>query len=436
MVTMMPRSVTVLAAALLCLPVLAQDPDSPDPKQRVRAARQLADQGSTAIPTLARLLKDPEPRVRLQAVKSIVKIGTQRSIAPLVEATKDPDPEIQIRAIDGLVNFYLPGYVTSGWFGSLKKTGTAIKGMFTDTNDAVIRPDIRVQPEVIEALGRLARGGASMKVRANAARALGILRGRAAVPDLIEAIKKTKDSEVIYEALIALQKIRDQSAAPHIAFLLRDLDDRVQVAAIETVGLLQYHKALPQLYDVLANARNKKVRRAALTAIAMLPDEKNRPYYDQYITDKDPLMRAAAAEGYARLKNPADLRMLQTYFDSEKKMNPRLSLAFALVMLGQTDLGQFTPLQYLIHTLNSASFKGVAEPFLIELAREPRVRESLYKALDGATRDEKIGIARVLARSGGKDSIPHLERLVRDPDNEVSTEAATALRILRARLGG
>jgi len=34
----------------------------------------------------------------------------------------------------------------------------------------------------VEALGKLARGGASVDARANAARALGVLRGRAAPP--------------------------------------------------------------------------------------------------------------------------------------------------------------------------------------------------------------------------------------------------------------
>ena len=52
-----------------------------------------------------------------------------------------------------------------------------------------------------------------MDVRANAARAIGVLRGKAAVPDLVEAAH-SKNTDVIYESLIALQKIRDESAAP------------------------------------------------------------------------------------------------------------------------------------------------------------------------------------------------------------------------------
>ena len=90
--------------------------------------------------------------------------------------------------------------------------GTSIKSKFTDTNDQIIDAYIQVRPEVAKAIGRVARGGASMDSRANAARAVGILRGREAIPDLEQALR-SKDSQVIYESLIALQKIRDRRRA-------------------------------------------------------------------------------------------------------------------------------------------------------------------------------------------------------------------------------
>ncbi len=85
-----------------------------------------------------------------------------------------------------------------------------IKAKITDTNDLVIDPYIQVRPEVIVALGRIASAGSSLEARANAARAVGILRGRQALPDLEQALR-SKDSEVIYEALVAMEKIRDPS---------------------------------------------------------------------------------------------------------------------------------------------------------------------------------------------------------------------------------
>jgi len=79
---------------------------------------------------------------------------------------------------------------------------------------------------------------------------------------------------VLYESLIAFQKIGDRSVAPQLEFLLRDLDEKVQLAAVETAGLLYNMEALPSLRSVLERTQKQPVRRATLAAIAMLPDRR------------------------------------------------------------------------------------------------------------------------------------------------------------------
>ncbi len=399
---------------------------------RPKDVRNLAKQGSSALPRLSELLHNPDVDIRLEAVKAITEIGTQASLTPLVQATADTDPEVQIRATDGLVNFYLPGYVQHGLGASLKRVGTGIKGRFTDTNEQVIDPFVVPRPDVTQAIGTLL-GGASMEARANAARAVGILRARTAVPNLLAALR-SKDSDVIYESLIALQKIRDESAGPGVAFLLHDLDERVQLAAIETVGLLRDMSAVPELLDVLANSRNIKVKRDALSALAMLPDARSRGVFGQYLHDKDDGLRAAAAEGFGRLKNPTDLPMVDAAFKDEGKMAPRLALAFAEVLLGKTEISEFSPYQLLINTVNSVGYRGVAYAYLVEIARNPAIRPPLYHAVDIGTKDEKIYLARVLAASGGQDAVPCLEKLSHDGDDQVAEEGLRALRTVKARL--
>jgi HEAT repeat protein len=420
---MRPYRVVLLLASAALLP--AQD-------VRPKDVREIAKAGSSAIPQLQDLLKNPNAQVRIEAVRQITEIGTAGSLDPLILAARDNDPEVQIQTTDGLVNFYLPGYVKTGIGASLRRVGSSIKGRFTDTNDQVIDPYVTVRPEVIDALGKLASGGGNMDARANAARALGILRGRKAIPDLVEALH-SKNSGVMYESLVALQKIRDESAGPRAAFLLHDLDQKVQIAAIETTGLLRNQDAVPELADVLKRARDAKVKRAALTAIAMLPLANSRDLYAQYLHDKDDRMRAAAAEGYARLRHPDDLPMLEEAWRDEGKTSPRLSLAFAQVMLGKTGTGEFSPLQYLIDELNSAAYKGEAFPFLVELARDGEVRKALYGPLAAGTKDEKIGLAGVLARSGGQESMPYLQKLSADKDADVAQAGLRSLRTLQAR---
>jgi HEAT repeat protein len=421
-----------LRITTLALFLLSGDPLSGQ-VTRPKEVRELAKGGSNAIPQLQALLKNPDLDIRIEAVKTIVEIGTQRSLDPLIEATSDSDAEIQIRATDGLVNFYLPGYVKTGLGASLQRVGRGIKAKFTDTNDKVIDVYLQVRPEVIVALGKLARGGVSMESRANAARAVGILRGQAAIPDLLDAMKSKNDA-VLYESLIAIQKIHDKTVAPKLRYLLNDLDEKVQLAAIETTGLLQNTDALPDLTGVLNRAKSAKVRRAALTAIAMIPDDSSRALYTRYLNDKDEAMRAAAAEGFARLKNPVDQPLIQKAYEDEGKASARLSMAFALVSEGRVEVSELSPLQLLINTLNSRVRQGEAVAFLIELARDPKIRASLYPALTGGAKDEKIDLARVMARSGDKDSLPALEKVSQDTDTDVAQEGLRALRNLRARL--
>lgn len=430
----MARYAAVCALFILLVSALpAQDRSAPSAGERQRTARALARQGSAAIPQLATMVTDPDLDVRIEVVKALVEIGTQHSIDPLLVAIRDNDPEIQIRATDGLVNFYLPGYAASGLSGTLRRAGNRITSRFTDTDSQVIDPFVEVRTDVGAALGVLARSGSAMESRANAARAAGVLRSRAAVPGLLEAVR-SKDTKLIYECLIALQKIGDQSAGPAVSFLLRDLDEKVQVAAVETAGLLRNVDALADLEDVLKRTERRPVRRAALYSIAMLADESSRDLFTSYLRDRDTELRAAAAEGLGRLKASSDTAVLERRFQEEGNNLARVSLAFALVMNGKRELTEFSPLQYLVNNLNSAARANAAQALLIEAARDPGVRRVLIQPLRGGTRDEKIGLMRVMAASGDQEVEPVLDQLTRDPNVEVASEAVRALRSLRARL--
>ena len=428
------RAAPALAGLFLLAGALAFSQSQGDTKQRARAAHDLGKQGEQGIPKLAPYITDTDLSVRVEAVKSLDDIGGPKTLDLLVQATKDADPEVQIRATDGLVNVYLPGYLKTGISGSLQRVGDSVKAKFTDTNDQIVDAYVEVRPDVIEALGRLAVSGSSVESRVNACRALGILRGRAAIPQLAEALH-SKDNQTMYEALVALQKIRDPASASRVTFLVHDLDERVQMTAIQTAGLLLDHEAAPDIRDVMGRTRSARVRRAAASSLAMLADPADHESFLRDLADeKDDALRSAGAEGLGRLRNPSDRPIVEKAFNAEHKLNPRLSEAFAVVMLGNLDTSEFSSLRYLVNTLNQKSYQGVALPFLVELARDQAVRQALYPLLTGATKDEKIQLGTVLARSGDQDSVPYLEALTMDPDTEVAQDSIRNLRTLRNRL--
>jgi HEAT repeat protein len=423
----------LLLASSLASAQTENTPAASDPKDRAKYVRDSAREGSRAIPKVTPYLDDVDVRVRVEAVKTLVEIGGRATLDPLVKAAGDSDAEVQIRAVDGLVNFYVPGYLKTGLSGSLSRAGNVVKVKFSSENTQVVEPGIDVRPEVVQAIGKLIRTSPSNEVRANAARAVGILRGRQAVPDLLEAIRSKQDL-IIYESLIALQKIGDRSAGPRLVFLARDLDTRIQTTAIETLGLLYTKEALPTLRDVWSRATDTKVKRATIGAMARIDDPQNRDIFTQGLVEKDESVRTGALEGLARMKNPEDVERFERSFETERKMEPRLAAAFGLAMNGRLGLEQHQPLQYLVSTLNSKLHGQIAEAYLIELSRDPKVREALYPLLAQGSREERGGLARALAASGDQATLPYLQTLARDQDLAVAQEGIKALRLLRSRL--
>jgi hypothetical protein len=325
--------------------------------------------------------------------------------------------------------------VATGMTAPLKRIGSDIRSRFGETEGPVIEPYVVVRPNVLQAIGKVAKNGASLDSRANAARAAGVLRAKPLIPDLVEALK-SRDSDLIWNILVAFEKMKDSSACPGIRYLIRDFDEKVQVEALEADGILNCQEARGDIRAVLAQTQTGKdrVKRAALSALAMMPEANDRASFATYIENDDERLRTGAAEGYARLASIDDARKLRTHFDRETRTAPRLALAFALVMDGDIAITDYAPLRYLVYALNNGNFRDSAQIYLSEAARNPEVRRALYTMLDEATRDEKLSLARVFAISGDKSSVGALEKLSHDPDSIVAQEGTRQLRNLNARI--
>jgi FOG: HEAT repeat len=430
------RSFVLLCTAALALvwqPLFAQDASGQTRKEKISSIRDSGKQDSQAIPLIAKYLKDPDTDVREEAIKAIINIGTQYSLEPLIEATHDNDASLQSQALDGLVNFYLPGYVTTGGLSrSFTRVGKRIKSTLSNRNDQTIDPGVLVRPDVVEAIAGVITGGASFDARADAARAAGVLRGRTALPALEKALQ-SKNSDLIFESLVALQKIGDTSAGPSVAFLARDFNERVQTTALETLGVLHVTDAAPQIRQVIGRPRNDKVRRAGLGALAMLGLPEDRSIFQEYADSKDSDLRTAAFEGLGRVRDPQDFPALEKAFNDEKKLKPRLAAAFGLASEGKLDTTEFSPLRYLVDGLGLSKGNSDSQAYLQELCRRQDVRQAVIKLIPDATKAEKLGLIAALAPSAGQDATTALEQLTKDPDGEVSIAAARSLKTAKTR---
>jgi HEAT repeat protein len=425
----------LLAVTALASDEAAQQLRDPDPKVREKAVKQLGQEDNPAnVSVLATAVQDSNEKVRLAVVKSLIHLGTPASLAPLSKAVQDGFPEIRLLAVDGLVNFYLPGYVDTGFGGFFRSLGNKVGGLFSDVDTAVIDADVKTDPDVIRTLAVTVNGSPGMETRVRAARALGILRAQAAVPELLKA-SFSNQVDLIVETLGAFQKIKDISVGPRIIFLLNYPQKSVQKAAADTLGILRTEAAIPDLQKLFQNTDDKNVRAAALDALAFIPAKEAAPLFVSDLEDKDKRLRISSALGLGRLQDPSNFGALEKAEEEEKDTGVRLALDFALVnaQLKGGKIEKMDSLTELVSNLTSRVHRGEARPYLIELARDPKVREALTTSLYSSEPDIRKNLCIVFGVSGDSASIGSLEVLLRDRDAEVANEASRAIRIIQSR---
>jgi HEAT repeat protein len=272
-----------------------------------------------------------------------------------------------------------------------------------------------------------------MEGRANAARAAGILRDEAAVPALEQGLHG-KDGDLIFECLVALQKIHATSAGPSVSFLAHDLDERIQTTALETIGILRSTSSAPDVRSALRAARNIKSRRAALEALAMLGMPEDRSTFSQYSNDKDAELRASALEGLGRIREPEDSPILERAFDEgEVDWRIHLAAAFGMVNEGKVDTSEFSPLPYLVENLRTKGRSEVASTYLKELANRKNVIEALTKMLPELDKSQKVALCPIFAIAENSGGTSPLKVLARDIDPDVALAASKALRTTQNR---
>jgi HEAT repeat protein len=430
----MQRSKFVFLTSVLCARILLGQADTGSSKQVIQTIRELGKRDDKSLPALVPYLTYQDRDVRAEAVKAIVKIDTMRSLDPLLAALKDSDSEIQQRAIDGIVNAYVPGYVAkSGIGGYFTKGVRQVKSFFTERNDTVVDPDVKIRADIGPALSDKIINSPDMDVRSNAALAAGILRAGDTVPALEKGLR-AKNSDVIFECLIALQKIRDTSAGPSVNFLARDLDDRVQATALETIGVLHSTTSAEDVRYAFKNARNLKIQRAALETLAMLALPEDRALFQQNAGQTDAELRASSLEGLARLREPDDFPKMKAAFDeADADWRVHSAAAFGMVMEGDNSVEDLGPLLFLVEGFSLKPRAGVSAAYLSEVARSQDTRNALAKILPDELKDRKIGILDALSTVNAPDSLAILQQYTADRDKDVAFAAMHDVRLAQSR---
>ena len=408
--------------------VMIDELKSPNAGTRAKAARELGKvQDVSAIHALIEALSDPSDKVRREVVLALAQFHQAETLDALIRATQDRNEEICVLAVQSLVGYYTGNVPSPGFAGFVKKNWQRAKGHF-NPDTTRIDPGVLVEPKVIAALDATLKSTRSTRASCEAAKGLGILVARAAVPDLVQAAHSS-DQTLSLEGLNALAKIKDRSAGPQLIDLLDSPDKDIKQQASVTIGILRTDQAAPKLQSLYENASDPKTEEKALEGLAYLGLKTSVPVFTKALESVDKLIRTSAAEGLARAGDPKALPELEKAYATEKDTDVKLALEFAMTALGKSDY-----LSDLVNDLSSRTRGDVVQPYLIELARTPGFLPKLYPYLQSPNATVRKRLCTVLMFGGDQTSLSQLDRLSHDPDSDVAAQALQAKSGLRARL--
>lgn len=402
---------------------LIYDLKNPDAGRRREAARDLGTaKFAPAIPALLPLTEDSDPGVRRQVELTLEEMNDIQTLPGFVTLSADSEADIRDRAVHALVNLHLPRQ--TGPTAALMKFGNLISPWTDEYADTVVEPDVPVDASVVTALqARLS--DSQDGIRRAAGRGLGILKGSAAIPELVQTIREDRDPEVRFEAVRALRKIGDPSVGDRlIPGLNLDLD-KVRNEVIITLGALRYRDAVPELTRVFENAKpSDRARPLALSALADIAAPDSRALFLGLKADKDVTIRTFANEGISRLGDATLLTMMSADRLTEKNGRVQTAEAFGLLRLGRKEY-----LDELVRALEKLPTKDLAREYLAETqaADRPALFASRPKSALG-----RAELADVLGLMGDKAALPTLQELERDNDATVAKNAERAVRRITA----
>jgi HEAT repeat protein len=412
----------ILAALLLQTPMPSLD--SPSPKERLEAVDKMSLTGRTenVAPLAEALKKEAKSDVRAAMVAGLGRIAVPEVIPVLTNSLQtDLDKDVRLQVVDSLQRMHIP----TDTVGSIKTVFNKVKSAFALPDRPVVHNPSIVSPVVSQALADSMQKDFSQEVRAAAARALGSLRARDRLGVMISTLESPQNREhleVRAEIVESLGLLQDPAAGQALERALRDGNRRVSQSAITSLGQIGHKPAREVLEAIFRNDKSLESRKRALQAVALMRDPAALPFLESQLSSMDDTYRELAAEGLGRIGS--DPGMLKAHYDTEKSMNVRNALAFALVAADQNNY-----FNDLANALDSR-LANQAQVYVYELGKYEGKLPELHRYLRSTSPRVRARMAHVVGDIGDPTSRSIIEELTKDKDSEVASEAVIALRKL------
>jgi HEAT repeat protein len=446
---MLSLLLTTLAAPALAdnesLETLLAYLKSPNVSTRRDAARRLGERrvrNQLAVEALAvATRKDEDREVRAEAVEALGKIKDFSALPEMLSALKDSHSDVRRTAVRSLVALYTEHDID---FITNRRTGWNMLNPFLDTSDhEIIEPYVAVDPSIISALGQSARGDRERDVRIAAIRALGVLRGASAIPQLAEALNA--DQDVRIDVIRTFIKIGDQEAGQYLIAFFRDSHQRVRTQAMVAAGMLRYRPAVEPLLSAYGLGAEEKGTiskvtgkvtglfaylpprdEAALWALSLIGDDRAEQVFVENMVDENSNRRQYAFEGLARIGEPRysdqTSRLVLTEGDNEVKLAERWALY---------KMGSRPEIQYLVRKLDTDHERQVTE-YLMEVNNPA----DLHPYIRSSNKTIRRKVIDILGRIGDETTVQELQPVARASGAETTDAAVLAIKRIEWRLSG
>ena len=371
---------------------------------------------------VVRNLRNPDPDVRIEAVRLLREARHPEAIVPIAALIADPLDRIQLEAIAAELSFFLIDDVSPrkrvAFLLEKRSAGHAAAAFEAGPLAARPRP---VPAEVIRGLLQAA-DDEHPRVRIEAIYALGVI-ARPPFPSEFDAalIKVLDHYDPAMRAAAAqvIGRLRVTSAGDALIRAVNDSNAAVRYASMRSLGHIRDERAVKALTDQLAFYGRGEGAWAALDGLARIGHASSVPAFTSRLTDKDPYLRRAAAEGLGRSGDTSAIAALEVAAGTDSSEMVRAAMAFALQKAGRNYVPRMADV------MDSSKMAPQVAEYFIELG--PAIVPALVPHLQDPDAAIRGNIALVLGVIGGDAVLAALQPLTQDKDRDVARAAARAI---------
>lgn len=428
--------------------------NDPNPSIQHAAVISLGRHGrAEAIEELVKpkIFHSPHGQIRWAAVTAVGRLGDYRIIDHLLKAVEDPEWIVRTEAVAELMTKVKEIIARKDY-----RLSRILIHMFRLDNEEITGLAVEgfqeMGPECLRWL-REALQNPSPTIRANAARALGHMRGSASTPYLLELLQD-EDAAVRASACEALGRIGDRVSIEPLVLMIQDNVEKVQDQAAAAIVRFGKPATIP-LLNALSRERDKFAQVAFLRCLGLIGDPKSIPALIGYLRSSYFIVRQTAVSALARFGpivtrhllatlsfNTSDIEKLKR--DACNKEHPELQLRALKALGGLEDHRAVGFLKEIVEQglpdIQEAASHALAQigcaawgrccalKVLGEVAEQSSVPEILPSLQDDSD-NVRYEAVRALGKLGGPATVKQLVRMARkDPCDFIRREAVRLLR--------